>query len=183
MVDALTHSIEGLASRTSNPLTESIALFAIDIIIPHLKKARENANDLVSRERLQLAGFLSGFVQSSSSVGLIHSFANYFGTKMKLPHGLAVALFTIPVLTYGMKKTDQYQKLQASRHLHGDVIANLKEFMCHIGLYDYHTKLNFGNVDIKEACEWIRNDACTTTNPYPVSDDDVKNILSSMGVI
>lgn len=183
VVDALTGSIEGLVSRTSNLLSEGMAILAIDKIIPNLKIAYETPDDIKSRENLQLAGFLSGVVQGSSSVGLIHSFAHYFGAKMNLPHGLAVGTFTIPVIEHGMRKTDGFQKLQASQYLQGDSLSSLTKFFKEINLYEYHKKLDFGDVDIKEACERIRKDVCTTTNPYPVTDDDIKTILSSMGII
>ncbi len=183
MVDALIGSIEGLVSRTSNPLSEGMALLAIDRIIPNLRLACENPDDVKARENLQLAGFLSGLVQGSSSVGLVHSFAHYFGGKMRLPHGLAIGTFTLPVIKHGMEKTDRFQKLQASQYLNRDLLSDLTKFLRDIDLYEYHKKLDFGEIDVKEACERIRSDVCTTTNPYPVTDDDVKGILSKMEVI
>ncbi len=183
MIDALTGSIEALVSRTSNSLSEGMAILAIDKIIPNLKTALENQDDLQSRENLQVAGFLAGVVQGSSSVGLVHSFAHYFGAKMNIPHGLAIGTFTVPVFRHSVEKTDRFQKLQSSQYLKENPISGLEELLKDIGIYDYHKKLDFGEVNLEEACESIRRDVCTSTNPYPVTDDDVKKIMSSMEII
>jgi len=181
-LDILSSVIEALVSKLANPLSDTLSLVCIDNVIPALRSVCSDLQDMEARGKLQITGFLNGLVLGSSPVGLVHAFAHYFGARLNLPHGLAVGTCMMPVISHSVKKTDRYEKLQASRRLRGDVMANLSSFMREMGFLDYHKKLDFGNVDVADVCQKIRCDPITKTNPYAVGDDDIKQILSSMGV-
>jgi len=177
-IDALAHCLEGLVSRASNPFTDALALKSIDIIIPNLEKVIEYPNEIEIRENLQIAGLLAGLVQSSASVGLIHSFANYFGPKLSIPHGVAIGTFLIDILDTNMKNTDKYKKLNGTVYLNtNNVLERLKEVFEKAG-FDYHKKrFDFSKTNIDEAAEKIRNDVCTKTNPFIPSIENIKEII------
>ncbi len=181
-LDAMSHSIEGLVSKMSNQMSDSLAIASIDMIAASLPKAFVKQEDAEARSRLQAAGFFGGLVQSSASVGLAHSFANHLGPKLKIPHGVAIGAFLPSVLEFNMGKTDKYEKLRETVFFRdGDIAEKLSGLMRQIGFHDYHRKLDFSPIDIDAAAESIRNDVCTKTNPYNPSVEDIRGMLASLG--
>jgi alcohol dehydrogenase class IV len=181
-IDALSHSIEGLVSKMSNPLSDLMALSSIDTIARNVGLACENPEDAAARASLQTAGFLGGLVQSSASVGLAHSFANYLGPKMGMPHGVAIGTFLIDTIRLNMEKADKYEKLKDSVFFgNGDVLGKLTELFNGLGFDAHRKRVDLGSIDPDEAAEMIKSDVCTKTNPYSPSVDEIKGILSAAG--
>jgi alcohol dehydrogenase class IV len=183
-LDALSHSIEGLVSKMSNPVSDSLAITSIDMIARSVKTACENPQDMQSRSNLQTAGFFGGLVQSSASVGLVHAFANYFGPQLGIPHGVAIGAFLIDVLKLNMQKTDRYEKLRNSGFFSdGDITGRLKELMKSVGFYEHYKKPDLGSFDLDLVADRIKNDVCTKTNPYNPSQDDIKDIINNVNKV
>ncbi len=181
-IDALSHSIEGMVSKMSNPLSDSLAAVSMDMIAENLPKAFEKNDDAQARAGLQVAGFLGGLVQSSASVGLLHSFANCLGPKLGIPHGVAIGAFMLPVVGFNMGKTDKYGKLRSATFFsEGDIIAKLSGLLKEVGFLGYHDKLDLSSLDLDAAAECIKNDVCTKTNPYNPGADEIRELLGSLG--
>jgi alcohol dehydrogenase class IV len=178
-IDMLAHSLEGLASRMSSALTDSLAITAIDLGLPALEKALEDPGDIGSRESLQVAGLLSGLVQSSASVGLVHSFAHYFGPRLGIPHGAAVGVFLRPVLEMNMKKSGSYAKLERSC-LGSDILERLWGIMERKEMKGFLEGLDLSAEDEGKAAERIRSDVCTRTNPFMPGLEEIEGIIRSL---
>lgn len=174
-IDAFSHAFEGSVSRKSTYITDSIAFKAIELLLDNkddLSKTDETLKDL------QAAGMLAGLVQNSASVGMVHSFANYFGPKNSWPHGVAVGKFLIPVTDFNLKNNPEaYQKLYRSGLFEeGRLIEDLEVLFDNIGFsrepeIDVHKDL---------AADAVKNDVCTKTNPYRPSQDEIRKIISDM---
>ena len=177
-LDALSHAMEGLVSRMSNPFTDSLAIGSIDMIFSNLEKAWKDGNDLEARENLQVAGFLAGIVQSSASVGITHSFAHYFGPRLGMPHGAAVGCFLSECLRFNSTRTDKYRKLEGSCVMAGgDFIHKIESLLKETGFYEHCRKFDFTGIDMEEAVLAVKNDLCTRTNPCAVTEDDAKGVI------
>jgi alcohol dehydrogenase class IV len=96
--DALTHSIEALASPTSTGLTDAYALHAIRLIEKNLPIAVEDGGNLNARMDL-LQASLMGITAFSFTLNSIpvHNMAHAYGALFRIPHGLANAVF-LPVV-------------------------------------------------------------------------------------
>jgi alcohol dehydrogenase len=91
-VDALTHSLESLLSRTPNPFAEAIALGVIRTVAEWLPRAVEDGANLEARSRMLLAAHYAGVgQQSGTGVGAVHAIGHAIGTRGRLPHGTALA--------------------------------------------------------------------------------------------
>lgn len=49
-MDALTHAIEAYTCKVSQPITDALSLYAIELIAKYLPLAEENGNDLEARK-------------------------------------------------------------------------------------------------------------------------------------
>ena len=186
-LDIIGHAVESLVSRMSNPLADSLAIKAMDMVFMNAERACEG--DMHAMESLQLAGFLAGLAQSSASVGAAHAFAHHVGPKTGLPHGKAVGMFLPEVVKLNMQKTDRYKKLDSSFIVSSrDFIRRLEELMQRIGFQKkefvvggkasadtFRPKLN-----VEDAARKIKNDACMKTNPCVLSEEEIKGILEKV---
>lgn len=99
-MDALTHAVESILARTSNPQTEQWAETAVRLIFDHLPTAFADGSDLAARKSMALASYYAGLAFTRTSVGYVHAIAHTFGAFYGTPHGLANAIALPHVLEY-----------------------------------------------------------------------------------
>jgi alcohol dehydrogenase len=91
-VDAMTHALESLVSRNSNPFAEALALSVIRTVAEWLPIAVADGANVEARSQLLMAAHLAGLGQASGTgVGAVHAIGHAIGTRGKLPHGTALA--------------------------------------------------------------------------------------------
>lgn len=98
-MDALTHAIETFVSSDNNPISDSLALHAIDMIGTHLRDATYNGSDIDARGQMLLASCMAGMAFSNSFLGIVHAMAHAVGGLFPVHHGMANAI----LLPYGMR--------------------------------------------------------------------------------
>ncbi len=91
-IDALTHAIEAYVSTKANDVSDFYALQAIRLIHQSLRKAYNEPNDVMTREKMLLGSYYAGLAFSNASTNLAHATGRALGTMWGLPHGLSVAL-------------------------------------------------------------------------------------------
>lgn len=103
-LDALAHALESYVSKANegNKVIEMLSLEAIEKIARHLPLALANAADLDARENLLWASYLAGMSIAQGGTAAAHAFAQSLGALTGLPHGLTVAIFTLPVAEVSM---------------------------------------------------------------------------------
>lgn len=174
-IDALSHGLESLVSRISNPFSDVLALSSVEIIYGNLEKlsAGEPKENLL--ESFQIAGILAGIAQSSAATGLCHSFAHYFGPKNNMGHSSAVATFLLDVLDLNSGRTDKYKKLDQLKNLSAtDFVLKLQQLFDKLGVKQEKIVISG---DIKDIAQTIKKDICTLTNPYSPSIEDIVEII------
>ncbi len=98
-MDALTHAIEAYYCLQKNPVSDSMALAAIELIMEYLIKAVQEPKDENARLAMANAALIAGMSFSNSMVGVVHSLAHGCGGVARAPHGVANAI----LLPYGME--------------------------------------------------------------------------------
>ncbi len=96
-MDALTHAIEAYTATLSEPVTDSLALSAIELISKSLRKAYANGNDRQARYDMMLASLLAGLAFGNSDIGGVHCMAEAIGGLYDIPHGVANSIY-LPVV-------------------------------------------------------------------------------------
>jgi len=104
-MDALSQAIETVTSLAATPLTDSLALTAIQLTAKWLRAVYDDGSNLEARSGMALAANLSGLAFGSGKLTLGHSLAQTFGPLRKISHGVScgVALpyvmdFYLPVI-------------------------------------------------------------------------------------
>ncbi|MBO1000026.1 iron-containing alcohol dehydrogenase [Bacillus sp. SD075] len=99
-IDALCHALEAYISRKSHPLTNTLALSSIKLIIDNIQRVYEDGNDLEARTQMALASMQAGIAFSNSSVCLVHGMSRPIGALYKVPHGISNAMLLSAVLEF-----------------------------------------------------------------------------------
>jgi len=105
--DVLAHALEGYVSRRATPVTDALALKAIELVGGFLVRAVENGADLEARDAMALASMTAGMAFANTGVGAAHSLAHALGALHGVPHGTACALFLPYVMEYNLAAAGQ----------------------------------------------------------------------------
>lgn len=99
-VDALCHAVEAYLSRKSQPVTDTFALTAIELIVQNLLRSYQDQEDMEVKEKVALGAMLAGAAFSNASVTLVHGMSRPIGALFHVPHGISNAMLLPVVLDY-----------------------------------------------------------------------------------
>lgn len=95
-MDALTHAVEAYVCKVSNPLTDALAIQAIEMIGKNIVKA-VNEHDSEALDAMLAASTMAGMAFGNSDVASVHSISEALGGFYDIPHGVANAMMLAPV--------------------------------------------------------------------------------------
>ena len=103
-LDAFSHGLEAYVSKSSNCITDALALQAIQTVCENLLQALENGQNIAVRARMLEGSLLAGMAMLNCGLGLIHAVANSIGGWYhQLPHGW--------IITYLFKEVSQFNRV------------------------------------------------------------------------
>ncbi len=91
-MDALTHAVEAYVSTAASPITDAVAVKAIELIARYLPTAVSDPKNKEAREQMAYAQFMAGMAFNNASLGYVHAMAHQLGGFYDLPHGVCNAL-------------------------------------------------------------------------------------------
>ena len=101
-VDALTHAIESYVSLMATPISEGIAITAIELIGDNLRRACANDYETEATEAMLMASMLAGIAFSQTRLGNVHAMSHAVGGHFGTHHGLANAILLPYVMEYNL---------------------------------------------------------------------------------
>jgi alcohol dehydrogenase class IV len=108
-MDALIHAVEAYTSVNATPMTDHLALRAIELVVANIRSAWANGNNLEARMNMLEGSLLAGQAFANAGVTAVHAFAYPLGGEFHVAHGVANTVMLCAVLRFNM-------------------IANLKKF-------------------------------------------------------
>jgi len=111
-VDALSHAIEGIMHKNSNPFSDTFGFASIEIISKYLRKAIADGENLEARYYMSIAATFGMMGMCTSGTASYAHSASYVISKYKhTPHGVGCGLglpynmdFNMPVITDKLAK-------------------------------------------------------------------------------
>lgn len=91
-MDALIHALESYLAKGSNPITENLALDAIERVAHNLGPAYADGTNLEARYNVSLGSLLAGITLNNSGVGVMHALSFPIGVELGLIHGPALTV-------------------------------------------------------------------------------------------
>lgn len=183
-VDALTHAIEAFTVDVATPLSDALALRAIELIGGNLREAVFEKTDR-ARAALSLGSLLAGAAFNNSDVGSVHCMAEALGGLYDAPHGICNSVLLPHVMEYNRKyRKTRYARI--ARALGGEceseedcslravrLVEDLVEAMKLPSL----KSLGLKERDLKQLAAMAAENLSTESNPRPMSEEDYLNLF------
>jgi len=121
-IDALSHAIECYTCHYAQPMTDAVALLAIEYVAKYLRRAVANGKDIEARYGMAHAAMLAGLSYGSESAGAAHAMAQTLGGIIPVAHGQCVAAMLGPVMEYNwMGEPEKFARIAQAMgvNIHG----------------------------------------------------------------
>jgi len=189
-MDALTHAVEAYVSIAATPITDAVAIKAIELIQAHLRKAVENGDDIEAREQMAYAQFMAGMAFNNASLGYVHAMAHQLGGFYDLPHGVCNAILLPHVQRYNAQVCPQRLR-DVAKAMGVDVEAMTDEqgaeaaidaivaLAKDVGIPAGIQELGAKSEDIPTLADNALKDACGFTNPKQATHEEISAIFEA----
>ena len=104
-IDALSHAVDSLMNKLSNPFYDCLGLGGIELIAKYLRRATFNGQDLEARYHMSLGATLSMMSMTGTGALYSHSISYVLAIFQPLAHGIGCGvglpytmMFNLPVL-------------------------------------------------------------------------------------
>jgi len=182
-VDALTHAIEAYTVTCSEPISDAVALQAIELISQHLRHAVRDGRNPEARAGMMLGSLLAGIAFSHSDVGSVHCMAESMGGIYDLPHGVCNAILLPYVMEYNMEYCrERYAQIARAMGIYAGVdgaaaaVEAVKSLCVDVGLPALST-LGIKSSDLDLLADMSAKNISTESNPRPMTKDDYLQVL------
>ena len=102
-VDAMVHAVEAFSTRLKkNPLSDALAIKALQLLYANLSAAVSHGQDPVVRENMLIGSLFAGMAFANAPVAAVHALAYPLGGHYGLPHGLSNSLVFVAVLKFNL---------------------------------------------------------------------------------
>ncbi|MDC5755455.1 L-threonine dehydrogenase [Vibrio europaeus] len=189
-MDALTHAVEAYVSIAATPITDAVAIKAIELIQAHLRKAVENGDDIEAREQMAYAQFMAGMAFNNASLGYVHAMAHQLGGFYDLPHGVCNAILLPHVQRYNAQvcpdrlrdvakamgvEVEGLNAEQGAEAAIDAIVALAKDVGIPAGIQELGAK----SEDIPVLADNAFKDACGFTNPKQATHEEISAIFEA----
>lgn len=196
-MDALTHAIEAYVSTLNCDYTDPLALHAIKMIHEFLIKSYNG--DMEARARMHNAQCLAGMAFSNALLGIVHSMAHKTGAAYSgghIVHGAANAMYLPKVIKFNSRVPEaaaRYADIARFIGLTGSndteltdaLIAEIRHMNEQLNIAPSIKAYEGGIIDEKEFNEKLKSvaelavgDACTGSNPRPITPAEMEKLLT-----
>lgn len=175
-MDALTHAIEAYIGKSNTKKTKTFAIEAMQLIHKYLYISYLEPENLLAREKMQLASYDAGVAFTRAYVGYVHAIAHTLGGFYKIPHGLANAVILPIVLEeYGNSVVSKLSEIYDVIYLSDTSSNEVKAKTIIDNIYKLNEKMNiptnFKGIILDEDIPTMVKRAMKEANPlYPVPE-------------
>lgn len=186
-IDALTHAIEAYTAKAAEPISDAVALYAIEMISKYIKTAVFNGNDIEARSGMLMGSLLAGIAFSHSDVAAVHCIAESLGGVYDAPHGICNSILLPYVMEYNMEYSKeryarvagamgvQYKTIDEGAEL---AVEKVKQLVKEISLPSFKS-LGIKVEDFDKIAEMSAKNISTESNPRPMSKADYITVLNN----
>lgn len=148
-LDALSHALESIWNRNSNPVSANHAVFAATEIMKTLPKLVNDLQNLELRSRVARASLFAGLAFSNTRTALAHSVSYPITLKYQVPHGLACS-FSLPMVLASVVGEDDTCDANLRRIFGDDLDKAVTELDRFLNGLDVSTKASSYGVQVEE---------------------------------
>ncbi len=187
-MDALTHAIEGYATKAAWEMTDMFHLEAIRLISKYLRSAVNNEKE--GREGMALGEYIAGMGFSNVGLGIDHAMAHTLSAHYDTPHGVACAsLLPISMEFNRDYSGEKYREIARAMGVEGvdsmsqeeyrDAAINAVQTLSNdVGINPKNEKIT--EEDLDQLAIDALNDACYPGNPREATKEQVIELFRKL---
>ena len=184
-MDALTHAIEAFTAKASEPIADSAALYAVELIARYLRIAVSEGDNLEARAGMIMGSVLAGMAFSHADVAAVHCVAEALGGKYDAAHGVCNAIVLPAVMAYNMEYCkEQYARIAAAMGLACDnvddgaqqAVKAVQKLAADVDLPGFNS-LGVQEKDLEELAVNSFKNGSNIDNPRPMTKEDYLNLF------
>ena len=184
-MDALTHAVEAFTAKASEPIADSAALYAIELIARYLRIAVSEGDNLEARAGMIMGSVLAGMAFSHADVAAVHCVAEALGGKYDAAHGVCNAIVLPAVMAYNMEYCkERYARIAAAMGLACDnvddgaqqAVKAVQKLAADVDLPGFNS-LGVQEKDLEELAVNSFKNGSNIDNPRPMTKEDYLNLF------
>jgi len=196
-MDALSHAIEALVAVSysdrpsadlgrvfvgSNPVSEPLAMRAVELIGANLRRAYDDGSDLDAREGMLLGSLLAGLAFANAGTGIVHALQYPLGARTHTAHGLGNALLLPAAMRFNAEvRAREFSRIAVALDCEPSAEAAIAAVRALADDLDLPPDLKAIGVDEADvpamAAQAIGIERLIRLNPRPVTVSDLEAIL------
>jgi maleylacetate reductase len=173
-MNAMAHAVETLYGPDINPVVESLAAKAVELLGSSLPRVVDRPDDIAARSDALYGAWLAAAFRAQA--GVEHALAQRVRQNFGLDHSHCHAIFTPYSIAFNAKAAPQAIELISRALLANDAGRALYDLNVRIGLPTGLKGLGMKEADIPKAVDIVA--AGKFVNPRPVSRDDIANLIT-----
>jgi len=183
-LDALSHAMEAIWNKNHNPISDTFALEAIELIIDRLPLLKNDLQNLGLRTALLRASLCAGLAFSNTRTALAHSISYALTAHLAIPHGLACAL-PLPLLIEfnGAHDVERIKKMAKPLRSELTLKAMQEKMYCFLAELGISSKLTDYGADGQKAnllVESAYTPERADNNIRPVNRDELEELIRKL---
>jgi choline dehydrogenase len=99
-MDALAHAVECYTCAYAQPLSDAVALMAMEYVAQYLRVAFAQGRNVEARYKMSMAAMLGALAYGTESAGAAHAMSQSAGGVHNVPHGALTGRLLGPVMEY-----------------------------------------------------------------------------------
>lgn len=183
-MDLLAHCVEAMAAANRNSFTDALSFHGAMTAMTELPSAY--SGDSQARGKLLEAATMAGMAFDNAGLGLCHAAAHVLGGAYHLPHGRLCAMILPHVMAVNSSaRYIQFARLcglsaATERLTLRNLTAAIVRLRSSLGMPATLRQAGIDPVDIMELIPLVLADGCCKTNPVPVTESMVKQVLQAV---
>jgi maleylacetate reductase len=173
-MNAMAHAVETLYGPDINPVVESLASKAVELLGANLPHVVDRPDDIAVRTDALYGAWLAAAFRAQA--GVEHALAQRVRQAFGLDHSHCHAIFTPYAIAFNAKAAPRAMELIARALGAKDAGRGLYDLNVRIGLPTGLKGLGMKEADLPKAVEIVA--AGKFVNPRPVSRDDIANLIT-----
>jgi alcohol dehydrogenase class IV len=185
-MDAIIHAAEALVSNRSNPISDALAVDALEYLCPNIRPFIAARNNLAVGEKMLLGSLFAGMVIGNTGTGNDHALARALGGACDVGHGLACSLMFPYVVRFNFianppkyRTFAQALGLQVTGKSDSKVcdmlVEELFRLLSDIGIPSRLGDIGLADIDIKEVAKVAASNS--GPNPRSTTSKDLETLL------
>jgi alcohol dehydrogenase class IV len=114
-MDVVTHAIESLSARQTNPYADGLNLQVVATASQYLPRAVADGSDIEARAQMLLAAHMTALAFATTGLGMGHALAHALSARCGVAHGMVLSILLPHVVAFNLPVREEvYRRLAAA---------------------------------------------------------------------